>query len=374
MSIIGSLILLVGCAFALAVALRPATCIAAQTRSNSVVLGYIALPAVLLFAFVLVALRPEHAGYDTAHYIEAYEGLGSVAGAFHDGKAIYGNTELLWWPIQALLRPLLDSRSWLVVNFIAVCLLTFTFYRKAAPTQGVSSALFFLVFLTFYLVYTGNAMRQAAALPVAGIAVFFAAERRYVPWLICTAVSVGLHWSTAVVLAAPLVHLGALNKDRTYIYVLCAALLFSPLLGKVLALGVTAVSHEGLSHKYDLYFDGGRTSHIAAVWKTLNFWLCTVVGILFLMLKRPSCSSDRTLHFYVLLFLSLSFLGISSPDFAERYLPALLLVLPLLVASLIMSAPAPTALRNITLLFGFLGMGVLITMNESARITLGLGA
>ena len=107
------------------------------------------------------------------------------------------------------------------------------------------------------------------------------------------------------------------------------------------------------------------------VWETFNFWLCVIISFLFLIVCNPVRYRERILYSYVLLFLSLILFGVHIPDFSERFFPAILLVIPLMVVLLISRLKLPALVANFSYLLFFILMGVLVFLNQSAQQTLG---
>jgi len=344
-------------------------------RSNDVGLG---MPLILLlvlpvffYGFSLVAMRPLDAGNDTVGYISAYSQLDRISDSWRVGALVYGNTEILWWPLQSLLRPFLSPRAWLIANYVFVFVLAALLYRKAARPLGIHHGIFALAFLTFFLVYTGNIMRQALATPIAALGFFLYLERQRVRASLLLAVAIGLHWSSVIFLAAPLFALRVFDRDGIYLGLPIVALAVSTLSSSIIGHIVGLLGIPGISDKFTLYFLQGHQSHIEAIWKTANFWICALSSAAFLVMDRPSSSSNRALHKFTLLLLTLVLFGINSADFSERYMPYLLLVLPLQAALIAARLCIPQMLRNIAFIGFFLLIGALVLLAKSSQHTLG---
>lgn len=336
-----------------------------------------ALPLLLLVAPVLfyslyvVGMRPLTAGNDTARYVMTYRSLDGIGSAFITGVRYFGNTELLWWPLQGLLNPLLSVRGWLVANFIFVFGSTLIYYRVEAKAYKLSAATFALVFLTFFLVYSGNIMRQALAIPIGALAFSMLMRRRYLLAVALACLSIGLHWSSIVLLAAPLLKLPVFRRNFIYILLPVAAAALSPFSVEIVGWVVNLLGLPEISSKFDLYFSGGRQSHVTAIWMTANFWICSVISLAFLFICKPDQYESQSLHKYVLLFLVLILIGVQNADFSERYLPFLLFVLPLMIGTLVDRLRLPAVAKN-SLFFGFfLVLALLVFTATSSQYTLG---
>ena len=349
---------------------RPAYVATNRSSRHLLKLVLLVLP-IFAYGFYLVAMRPLDAGNDTARYIRTYNQLNGIVSSVAVGARFFGNTELLWWPLQSLLKLLLSSRGWLIANYLLVFAFTAMYYKRAAKPLKLAPEIFALVFLTFFLVYSGNIMRQALAAPIGAIGFYLALERRFLRAAVLIAISVGLHWSSIVFVAAPLLLLRVFDRDGIYFALPPMALAFSALSSTVIGDLVSALNIPGISEKFELYFSLDHQSHVGVVWKTANFWICSVSSIAFLIVARASKQEDKRLHKYTLLFVSLVFFGINTADFSERYIPLLLLVLPLQIALLVDRLSVPSAVKNMIVFGSFVLLATLVLFAESSQYTLG---
>ena len=88
-------------------------------------------------------------------------------------------------------------------------------------------------------------------------------------------------------------------------------------------------------------------------------------------MDRPSRSESQALHKFTLLLLSLVLFGINSADFSERYMPYLLLIVPLQAALVAMRLRASQTIRNFAYIGFFLLIGALVLLAKSSQHTLG---
>ncbi len=353
----------------LTMALRPHAYLAERGTANAAVISlFVGLP-LLVTGFVVAGLRPETAGFDTASYVNAYLQMASPLNAVGDGARTFGNTELLWWPMQSLLKPFFDARTWLALNFAMVICAVWLSYRFGCRLYRLSAALFALVFATFFVVYAGNGMRQALSIPIGALAIFCFFDRRFLAWLALALIAVGLHWSSLVVLVVPVFRMRIFDRGFAYVALPIACLVLSSLTTGWLGAAVDALGISTFSDKYSLY--SGGSSHVGEVWRTANFWLCVVTSLCFLICCPVAKGSQRALQVFVTIYLSLVLLGVRIPDFAERYLPALLFAMPLMVALMVRRVSVPAAAKSAMLLGFFVALGLLVYLNDSAQVTLG---
>lgn len=149
------------------------------------------------------------------------------------------------------------------------------------------------------------------------------------------------------------------------------ALLFSGLMDGVTDFLIQEVGLVSLEAKRDLYFSVDRVSHVEFVWKTFNFWICLTFGYLYLIFSRIDEGESIFLHALICFFLSLILFGIGNVDFSERYMPPLLLLLPVMFYGVLQSVVSRVFYRNLIFLLVFYFMGVAVFFAESSRVTLG---
>ena len=343
---------------------------ASDSGSGSLLIPLVVVP-VFLYGFNMVAMRPLDAGNDTPRYIDTYNQLDGITSAFHIGLLNYGNTELLWWPIQAGLHYVLSPRAWLIANYVLVFAFTALFYRKGVRSTGIRTEVFALVFLTFFIVYSGNIMRQALAVPVGALGFYLFFERKYLLAGALIAVATGLHWSAVVLFIAPFLASRFFDRNRTYLILPLLALGLSTLASPIIGHAVNLFGIPGISDKFSLYFLQDHQSHIEAIWKTANFWICMVSSLAFLLISPASSHVSQSTHKYTTLLVSLILFGINSTDFSERYIPFLLLIIPLQAALTIDRLKLANAMKNIMFLGAFLLIATLVLFAQSSQYTLG---
>lgn len=326
---------------------------------------------VFIYGLFFIGLRPLDAGSDTPNYVKAYLELDGFFTARAVGMNNYGNTELLWWPLQSLVRIFLEPQGWLVFNYLITFFSVYFSYKVLCKKTKINTLFFIFVFLTYYSVYTGNTIRQSLALPFGLMAFCFLFDKSIFISAVLVVFSIGLHWSSLFFLLSPIMFFSFFKKKYFCLIVPIVCLLFSVFIDDVMRIAINVIPVSELRVKYDLYFAGGRESHIDVVWKTFNFWLCVVVSFLFLIVCNPERYRERVLYSYVLLFLSLILFGVHIPDFSERFFPAILLVMPLMLALLMRRLKLPASVAGFSYLLFFILMGVLVFLNPSAQETLG---
>lgn len=340
---------------------------AKNNEHNAHKLLFFTLPPIVL-GFYFIALRPFDAGGDTVTYLASFSRINSPFTATTDSG--YG-TELLFWPTQAIIKLLLDERGWFIANYLIITSISFVAYKKITNKTSISPLIFSLVLLTFFAVYAGNAMRQIYSIPLGLLAFYYCYKKNYFYFIIFSALSISFHWSAVIILASPL-FARTPNKSSYYILIPLSALACSSLIGSLIELATNLTGLDWLSNKSDLYLKGGRISHIDAVWKTVNFWLCATVYILLIITKAITDENNQSVSKFLLMFFSLMLFAVTNPDVSERYMVWFLFLVPFAVVAIFSKIKINPSLKNLLFLMFYLLMSVLVFTRESAMTTLGI--
>ncbi|WP_417448415.1 EpsG family protein [Idiomarina abyssalis] len=337
----------------------------ASTNYSGITILFAVIPT-LAVGLYLVGLRPLNAGGDTYYYLRAFSYIHNPFSAQLDAN--YGS-ELLFWPTQAVLKYFVSDRGWLVLNSMIVATLSFFAYRRLLRNYSITPLIFSFIFLTYFCVYAGNAMRQIYAVPLIVIALSFLYDKDLKRYMLFTLLAVGYHWSAVILLAAPFFYLIP-NERKYYICVPVVSVCLSQLLQPTIYYINSLFGFSWLAFKSDLYIYGARESHIDQVWYTLNFWLCVSVFILCVALgfhkQMPRVSK------IILFFFSLILFSINSADVSERYMVLILFLLPVLIAYIIKGLRFSAITQSFIYVATFVFMSFLVFTRPSAIITLGL--
>lgn len=291
-----------------AILIRKNKNITLPNQKNDVLLAVFCVIPILIYGLIFIGFRPENAGFDTPIYLRAYKNIGHIFEA-HSRVYWYGNTELLWWPIQSVFRYIFNARNWLILNYFLTCIAIYLAYKTLVKHYQINPLIFPLVLFTYYFVYMGNGIRQALALPIALAATVIFSDKKYITSALLISLAIGLHWSSILFLLIPAFRLSLIKKDWVYLAIPCVALALSTLFGSTAGWAINLLGIDALSTKHDLYFASDRESHIGVVWKTLNFWVCAVSTLAFLIICKPSKYTSNVLHCYLTFFISIIFLG-----------------------------------------------------------------
>lgn len=340
-----------------------------QRNLNAHKLLFITVPAFIIGLY-FVAYRPFTSGGDTSSYLNTFSHLNSIATARADGQLYYGNTEILFWPTQALLKTFLSPRGWLIANYLIVVYLTYIAYKKICKHVQISPLIFTLVFLTYFAVYSGNALRQSYALPLSAIAFTYAYERKNLKFAIFTLLAIFYHWSAIILLTTP-AFIRIPNKTKYYIWLPIGALALSTFSYQFAGNLVQALNFAPVTSKFDLYFQEGRISHFGQVWETLNFWLSIFIYYAVVITTRGK-NNYECVKKYLLTFMTFVLFSIFTADVSERYMVGCIFIIPISIAIIFKEMKISTVYKNIAYVLTFSIMSILVYTRESAMITLGI--
>ncbi|WP_084166485.1 EpsG family protein [Stutzerimonas azotifigens] len=328
---------------------------------------FFSLPPIIL-GYYFIALRPFNSGGDTVTYISSFNQISSPLTATADAN--YG-TEIFFWPTQAFIKYFFEIRGWLIINFLVVTSLAFFSYKKLAQNTNISPLIFALVFMTFFAVYSGNAMRQVYSIPLGLIAFHYSYQRQFFRFLVFSLLAISFHWSATIILLSP-AFINIPNHIRYYIAVPTIALACSPLIGPSVGMAVELTGFQWLTQKTDLYLRGSYISHISAVWKTMNFWLCVCIYIILIITKIAICDRYAKIVKIQLMFISLIFFSIQNQDISERYMTWLIFMTPISISLIILNLKLSPFIKNTIYATLFILMALLVFTRPSAIETLGI--
>lgn len=338
---------------------------------------FITFTVILIFYLLgsyFIGLRSLDAGFDTPSYVRSFLEIDDIFSAREVGINTFGNTELLYWPVQSFLKNFIpDPQSWLFLQYSITFLFISLSYKYLVKDTFVPMFIFVFVLLTFDLVYFGNALRQGLAFPIGVISIYFFIHRKYFTYLLLVFLSISLHWSSLIFLLAPLFQL-ILNQKRLFLllfYLVLPILSFSIIniayhLSQFLGIDVLVI-------KFELYLH--RETHFGSLYSLVNFWYCIFFASLVVLFNNVF-KQYRMLYLLHTLFLSLILIGVSVPDLSERFLYSYIFLTPMITYIFIFKIlPLKQDVLNIFLLsisyiLFFILLGFFVLRNESARITL----
>lgn len=322
------------------------------------------------FLAVVAGARGRTAGFDTAAYVATYESLQSLETAWATGAVVFGNTELLFWPLQYLFQSAgVGAELWVCIIVLLSFGLVTVCYRELSSQLGVPWVVVVFLLLSYFLVYLGNAMRQMLAFPLGVLAVVQFYRGKYLRTLVLLVIGVGLHWSTMIFALAPLSSLVTSRWRFLCLTLFCLAvglLDISPVLQ-----ALPLISQVESKVEYYMVSE----SHISAVYKTANFWLCAAAQLI-LIVRFEDVRRSQAFLACAVLFFSLMLLGLRLPDFSERFMAQMLFLFPLALALFLRprgaSSPVGRSLIGLSIAVFFVALGAAVLAQPSTKVTLNL--
>ena len=328
-----------------------------------------------LFGSYFIGFRPLDAGYDTPNYVRTFAEIGDFFSAREVGTSIFGNTEFLFWPVQSLLKFLVsEPQAWLLFQYNIVFLLSGLSYLLLTKKTPAPAYLFVLAFLTFDLVFFGNALRQVLAFPIGLISLYFFVQKRYLYYTLLVLLSIGLHWSSLIFLLAPM-FLYAFYPRRLFLLLFYISLpVLSMILIEVFYNVFLFLGIDLITSKFELYLN--RESHFGGLYSLLNFWFCIFFAAIVIVFN-DTFKQYRMLYITHSLLLTLILVGVSVADFSERLLYSYIFLTPMILYVFMFHIiPLKHDLQgkwalSMSYVSFFIILGLFVLKNESARITLG---
>lgn len=326
--------------------------------------------SLLLFAFIyivnLAGLRPPESLGDTAKYLWVYKSINSFDAAYATGAALFGNKEILFWPLAYVFKIVgLSGEAWLVMSVIIPAIACVYFYRSLVRIHVVALLFMFLIF-SYYVVFI-CAIRQSYAEALVMLSLALSIKRRLRASLFFALLAVGFHQSAfwgLIIPFLPKIRLGFKNS----VYLLLSSIILSAAASGQLLSVFSALGFSSALEKVRFYSSETGTGEFGNLLHHKQFLLLLFIS--FIYLYRFRNLQDEIYKVVVLIF-SMIFFFWSMPVMGGRLLGYLTILFPVLVYRLISGSVAFQ--YNNTLLsvfFSFLGFTVL--MNESAQLVLGL--
>lgn len=322
------------------------------------------------FLMYIIGFRPLDAGNDTSPYVESFLAIDSFFNAYEIGSSYFGSKEPGFWILAGFVKLFTnDPRVWLVVNMLVAFVLTLYAYRNIASmiNERIWGLLIFLLFMTYEIVYFGNVMRQAIAIPLVFLAYYFSYKEQVFRAFIFLLFASLVHFSAFLFL--PLIFIKYF-KNTTIILKIAIffSLLFSFFSSELVGFIVNLIGFEPLLIKYNLYIEKQFQGEMAnrSIWSSLNILMVLGLNIIVLfMLKKNDFIYYLNLYFLILFVLFLNF-----PIIEIRILPYYIFLYPFIFKLLIELIVKKDILATISLIGIFILIAISTFTSESARYTL----
>jgi len=334
------------------------------------------IASIYFYGLYFIGYRGLDAGYDTLNYITAFQNINGIFGAREIGEKFYGNTELFYWPLQAIFKYFIkEPRCWLILNYTIVFLLSLVVTRIFVNNKKIPFIIFIYIFLTYDLVYYGNIMRQSISFPLGLLSIYYLVNKRYLAYLLLLTLAVSLHWSSIIFVFAPFfLIIRNLNRlELTIIYGLVA--LVSTWVLDLGYLFVRWLGADEIAARFELYFTR-QQEFIGNLYSHYNFWYCLILSIL-VIITNKHYKQFKALYVTHNLLIFFILAGISTPIFSERLYPIYIFISPMIIYIYFFDILKLSKLRTESyikvFMFNafFLILGALVLSSRSAHITLG---
>lgn len=325
---------------------------------------------ILIIPFIYAGLKPFNAGGDTMPYLFSFNRLGNVLTATRD--AGYGK-EFLFWPLQALIKVFTGARGWIITNFLISAALTYFAYVRLLRGSSFTPLIFVFCYLTFYIVYSSNVMRQALAIPLIFIALTYVHDKNIKGFVFFILLAIGFHWSSVLYILYP-IFIKLTNGRRLLLTITpLVALALSPMANQITQIIVELTGFAVFEEKHQLYVAGNRISHVGVIWEKLNFWFCCILFLFLALSYKSNSTLHKTTFSLTSYILSVIMISIFLTDISERNFPFVLLLSPLILAITIERLSLPILYKNAIYFSAFAATSLLVFSRESTIITLGIG-
>lgn len=324
-----------------------------------------------LVGLYFLGLRPTNGGSDTPKYVRTFLALKDLGNAHSIGVEYFGDTEYLFWPLQAVFRLFISSGAvWLAWVYTLTFLLAGLAYLRISKETGTPLVLFVMLLFSYEAVYFGNIIRQVMSYPIGILAIYLYRQRAYGWAALALSVAVGLHWSSLVFVLVPAIQmLRITSRGRAIVFFIGCVLISQLILFLMQRLGAVG-GLMSISDKAANYSQG--VTYFGEVYTTYNFALAVLLAACFVV-AIDFFADKPVVTGCFLLFTGMVLLGVRVPILSERFLTNQLFFAPIVVwAFLLKIVPRPEVLRRIILATVFILMGVLVFSQNSTTYTLGL--
>jgi hypothetical protein len=317
------------------------------------ILGLIICLNLLNIFITLVALRGVNAGNDTPRYVDSFLSIKDIWNAPEIGQVTFGSWEPFFWYLVGIIREITNSGDVFIFSisiliFISSYMTYFLILKSARLLHLIPIAIS-LLYSTYYLVFAGNAIRQALIAPWILIALWLSYNESYFLAFGIITIAFFFHISSIVGLLAVslIISFKILNKKFIIwgfiIYLIIIIGLNYILTHPEFLLYKTFIPSEVsnyLYYKMILYLKNKfALENIDNIFqmKTFIFALAmnffTILGLIFYFRKLSNFHRFTLISSLVMLLIILAFFKL--PQIAERLLYYYYLILPLSVVSLI---------------------------------------
>ena len=351
---------------------------------------------IIIFNYTIaVGLRPIDSGNDTPRYVVAFLNISNLESAPTEGFQTFGSWEPLFWYLVFLLKLvsnnpqtfilILSTIIFLIHWFVISYILAKEFLKKYG-TLTIT-----LLFSTYYIVFTGNIIRQVLIVPLVFLSLWLAFYRKRLYSLIILILSFLVHISSLIFFPLLLFLLKNNFTNRfTKFKIIFALIVFSFIIALInFTLNnpnfITSVFYflsDNLKlyiyNKIELYKNNKfALSNISTIFQMKTFLFSLGISFLFFLISlvKPKKINlfQKFLLVYSIFILGLLMLFYDMPQIADRLLPYYYFSLPfLVVVTLNVLKRFTYTLLLLVILFIFFIQNIFLWNLHSVRYTLGI--
>ncbi len=300
-----------------------------------------------MFYIYLIGFRPPTAGNDTPRYVSAFNDINDFHSAPEIGYLDFGNREPGFWYLAAFIKFFSsDPQSFLIFHAILVFILlaiSYYFFLKRFNLQKFYCTAVSIVLLTYFVVYTGNTLRQILIIPLVYLALLFFYERKYTIAIFILGISTTIHISAIAVLPLFLILLNSyLGFALIIISLIFIVSLFQNPEILIQFIGQFSEIQTFLIEKIRIYTQNKfALENYQYIFQVKNFWFLFFFFLVFLIgyyllrqvkFKEKNFSNillKISLYFFLILIVFYNY-----PQIGDRIFPFLFYLIPLYVISL----------------------------------------
>lgn len=337
--------------------------------SRSSLIQIVLMTIILCYGLLLGGMKPDASGSDTSKYLTSFAQLKSFATSNEDAQ--FGS-EFFFWPLQYVFKSIFEGVGFFELNYIFTCLLGLYSYKKLSDVYkldslgcNVSFSVYSFLFLTFFLVYNSNIIRQAYAMPLLFLSYSYLEQNKRAMFVLTGVVASLFHLSAATLVLAVVLKL---FKSRLFFYFFPPLMLiFSSQLISQSDYIVTAININEINDRGYYYLQGGRDSHIDNFLLTGNFWISTLVYYALLV----SRSNEKLKLLSFVMYIPVAALSFNA-DLGERYNAYYMFMIPFFVAHVVHQLRFVVEIKNYLYVAFFSLLSCLVLSRGSTSDVLGL--
>ncbi len=337
-------------------------------KSSKPVFFIVLLGIVFFNVIYFSATRSLESSGDTWKYVFTYNQLDSMFTAREDGLEIYGNHELLFWPLAALIKEIgFNYRAWLILMPVLTMLPLLLSYRLISSELRLKNYLlvFTGLYFSYYLVFI-CAMRQSFSEGFVFLSFALAVKEKHRLSLLLMGVAFLFHTSSVIFFPILTLVLLRVRLSVKHVIMLFAfSLVFGSLLMDKFGWLVDMFNNTSVISKYDNYTNNGQVGEFDNILELKQFWMLMLASIAFVFVY----GTHHKLSWYIIGVVSIILIFIDAPVISGRMLNYLALAFPI-ISYYFIDRLLFIKYKSLVFAILFSVIGFLVLSSHSAIITL----